>query len=196
MLLRADILPNHPPITRGLRKVPSGPTLASAQVQVPLAQSRYPCARIYFRTIYSLRPTVLTQHPVAQKYRPLVRRSFRSSRYTRTALCPSRTPPHEPSSTSAECSTTCGRGLTRCSHRSRRMRPIERRSRPHRAFLRGFGMKTTWERHRHSVHVSPPSRPIRAFLGRRPYASQMHAGSREARRVTRPADVSRSYEAS
>src|SRR5205823_1959498 len=48
--------------------------------------------RIYFLTASSSRPTVLTQYPVAQKCRPVIRRSRSSSQWIRTALFPFREP--------------------------------------------------------------------------------------------------------
>jgi len=38
------------------------------------------CSRMYFRTRCSSKPTVLTQYPVAQNFRPIIRRSCRISR--------------------------------------------------------------------------------------------------------------------
>ncbi len=56
------------------------------------ARSRSSCSRIYFRSDFSSRPTVLTQYPVAQKCRPTIRRSCISSRCILTALFPFRNP--------------------------------------------------------------------------------------------------------
>lgn len=73
------------PVKRGgyVRESPAGAGLVSGSVlsnSCPCSSSHFSCSRIYFRTVASSRPTVLTQYPEAQKCLPVIRRSLSNSR--------------------------------------------------------------------------------------------------------------------
>ena len=116
-----------------LWKAPLGPVVL-CQIQISLTNFQFSCSRMYLRTRSSFKPTVLAQHPVAQKCRPVIRRSCNRSRCILTALLPFRNPivcatlyfggmlNHMWTWSTSACPSI---GSTpRCTHRSRNTDPI------------------------------------------------------------------------
>jgi hypothetical protein len=122
-------------------------------------RSRSSCSRMYLRTAFSSRPTVLTQYPVAQKCNPDIRRSWSNSRCILTALFPLRNPTanatlyfggmlkHKCTWSSIACPSS--KSIFFCSHSSRKIRPTFLRRSPNITFLRYFGIQITWYLHSH-----------------------------------------------
>jgi hypothetical protein len=143
--------------------------------------------RMYLRTTFSSKPTVLTQYPRAQKCRPVMRRLFKIYRWIRTALLPFKNPianamlnlggtlRHMWIWSESKCPSSNSTPF--CRHNSRMISPTCFLNPPYRIFFRYLGTITTWYLHSHrtcdklsqSCLCSSSLRPNRGFPGGRTY---------------------------